>query len=267
MRALVLCLVLTVHLYASADDYILAVNEGVTYQDQGPISERYKPFLELLEKVLKHTVKVKSVDRYSDFEKGLSEQRYDLAFIHPAHIGLRAVKSGQYFGVASAKDYTDYHTRLLIPKDSPLKSVRDLAGKKIGVPALESITTVMLTANLRDLGFDRPEDMYLPTRYQDAVPFMVENKFVAAGATGSGAVAKAWVAKGGKILAETPSVPIKQFLASSRLDTKQREKLAELLLQLQDDPKGVEALKGLNLKGFVAWNEDQMREATKRLKL
>ena len=82
---------------ASAQDWILAVNEGVTYQDGGPIGERYKPLIDLLEKELKHPIHVQAVDHYSDFEAGLDAERYDLVFIHPAHIGLRAVKSGKYF--------------------------------------------------------------------------------------------------------------------------------------------------------------------------
>src|ERR1700741_871864 len=108
---------------AWADDWILAVNEGVTYQDAGPTSERYKPLLDLLEKELKHPVQVKKVDRYSDLEKGLQEGRYEMAFIHPAHVALRAVKDGNYVGVATAAGYTDYRGRVLVPKDSPLHTM------------------------------------------------------------------------------------------------------------------------------------------------
>jgi len=252
---------------ANAHDWILAVNEGVTYQDGGPIGERYKPLIELLQKELKHSIRVQAVDHYSDFEAGLDDERYDLVFIHPAHIGLRAVKSGKYFGLASAKDFTEYHARVMVKKDSPVKSISDLRGKKIGVPALESITTVMFTANLKEIGIHDPAAYYTATRYQDAVPFMVENGFVEAGVTGSGAVAKDWIAKGGRVIAETKSVPIKQFLASRKLTAEQREKVQELMLKLSDTEAGNAALKGMNMKGFVPWNEAVMADATKRLGL
>lgn len=268
MRKILITLLLAwVALPALAEEYVLAVNEGVTYQDAGPISERYKPLVDLLEKALKGTVKVKAVDRYSEVEKGLQDQSFDLAFIHPAHISLRAVKSGNYVGVASAREFTDYRARIIVPKGSTLTSIKDLQGKKIGVPAIESITTVMLTANLRDLGINNPEQQYMSTRYQDAVPFMVENGFTVAGVTGSGSVAKAWIAKGGKVLAETPPVPIKQFLVSSHLSDKQKERVSELLLKLDSTPAGADALKGMNIKGFVAWNDDVMRSAISRLRL
>jgi phosphonate transport system substrate-binding protein len=252
---------------ASAQDWILAVNEGVTYQDGGPIGERYKPLIDLLEKELKHPIHVQAVDHYSDFEAGLDAERYDLVFIHPAHIGLRAVKSGKYFGLATAKDFTEYRARVMVKKDSAVKTLNDLRGKKIGVPALESITTVMFTANLNELGFRDPASLYTATRYQDAVPFMVENGFVEAGVTASGAVAKDWVAKGGRVIAETKPVPIKQFLASRKLTAEQREKVQALMLKLSDSDAGNVALKGMNMKGFVPWNDAVMTDATKRLGL
>ena len=252
---------------ASAQEMILAVNEGVTYQDGGPISERYKPLIDLLEKELKHAVKVQAVDHYSDFEAGLNAERYDLVFIHPAQIGLRAVKSGKYIGLATARDFTDYHARVMVKKDSQLKSIEDLRGKKIGVPALESITTVMFTANLNELGFRNPSAFFTATRYQDAVPFMVENGFVDAGVTASGAVVKDWVAKGGRVIAETKPIPIKQFLASRKLSPDQRERVRALILKLSDTEQGKAALKGIDMKGFVPWNDELMADAAKRLGL
>ena len=252
---------------AVAQDLVLAVNEGVTYQDGGPASERYKPLLQLLSKELKQNVKLQSVDKYSAFEKGLAEGKFDLAFVHPAHVGLLAVKKNGYEGLVTAKGFTDYRARVLVANASPMKTMQDLRGKKIGVPSVESITTVMFTANLRELSFQQPEKSFTATRYQDAVPFMIDNGFVDAGVTGSASVAKAWVAKGGRILAETKPIPIKQFLASKKLSESDREKLKTLLLNLSENEAGRNALSKINMTGFVPWNAQVMDEATTRLGL
>lgn len=252
---------------AAAQDLVLAVNEGVTYQDGGPASERYKPLLQLLSKELKQNIKLQSVDKYSVFEKGLAEGKFDLAFIHPAHVGLLAVKKNGYEGLVTAKGFTDYRARVLVASTSPFKSMQDLRGKKIGVPSVESITTVMFTANLRELNFPQPEKLFTATRYQDAVPFMIENGFVEAGVTGSAGVAKAWVAKGGRILAETKPMPIKQFLASKKLSESDREKLKSLLLNLSENEAGRNALSKIGMTGFVPWNAQAMDEAAARLGL
>jgi ABC-type phosphate/phosphonate transport system substrate-binding protein len=267
-RRLLLALLLAGGTHAAlAQEIVLAINEGTTYLDAGPVSERYRALTDLLSKELKRPVRAKSVDRYADFEQGLATEKYELVFIHPAHIGLAAVKSGKYVGLASAAGYTDYRARVMVKKDSPLKSLADLRGKKVGVPALESITTVMFAASQKELGLAQPEKYYTATRYQDAVPFMVENGFVEAGVTGSAAVAKAWAEKGGRVLGETKPVAIKQFLASRKLSEEERSKVQALLLKLADGERGQDALKPTNIKGFVAWNEASMSEATKRLGL
>lgn len=252
---------------AAAQDLVLAVNEGVTYQDGGPTGERYKPLLQLLSKELKQNVRVQNVDKYAALEKGLAEGKYDLAFIHPAHVGLLAVKKDNYEGLVTAKGYTDYRAHVMVLQNSPLKSMQDLRGKKIGVPSIESITTTMFTASLRELGFPQPEKAYTATRYQDAVPFMIDNGFVDAGVTGSAGVAKAWVAKGGRILAETKPIPIKQFIASKKLSDSDREKVRELLLDLPNNDAGRTALSKIGMTGFVPWNASVMNEATARLGL
>lgn len=244
---------------------ILAINEGVTYQDAGTPSERYKPLLDMLSKELKRPVRIKTITRYSEFDKGLASGSYELAFIHPAHVGLQAVARGNYHGVASAKGFTGYRARVMVSKESPARSVEDLRGKKIGVPSIESITTAMFTAHLQENKFVSPETSYQATRYQDAVPFMIEHGFVEAGVTGSGKVAKDWTDKGGRILAETPGVPIKQFLISDKIDAATRLRIQTLLLTLSDTPSGKYALEKIGIPGFVPWDNKVMNEAAQRL--
>jgi ABC-type phosphate/phosphonate transport system substrate-binding protein len=156
---------------------------------------------------------------------------------------------------------------VLVGKDSPLRSLEELRGKKIGVPALESITTVMFTATMKGMGVENPAALYSATRYQDAVPFMIENKFTDAGVTASASVIKDWTAKGGRILGETKSVPIKQFLVSRRLSGEQRDKVRDVMLRLGDSETGKQVLKGTNMKGFVPWNDATMDDAARWLGL
>jgi ABC-type phosphate/phosphonate transport system substrate-binding protein len=251
----------------SAQELQFAVNEGVTYQDDGLPSERFKLLIKMLSKELKRPIKLHSISHYSDFEHELAAEHIDLAFIHPANVGLTAAKSGNYVGLASAKDFTDYRARIMVKADSPLKSLADLKGKKIGVPSLESITTVMFIASLREIGIADPAKQFSPTRYQDAVPVMLDYGYVDAGVTGSGTVAKSWIAKGGRVIAETKPVPIKQFLISRRFSAEERERVQNLLLKLNDNDDGKAALVGLHINGFVPWNTAMMDEASKRLGL
>lgn len=250
-----------------AQDLVLAVNEGTTYQDLNnePVRLRYQPLLDLLSSELKRPVKVLAVEKYDILAKGLAEEKYDMAFIHPAHIGLQAVKSGNYQGLCTAKGFTDYRARVLVPKDSPLKSMQDLQGKKLGVPSMESITTVMFVANLRQMNFSQPEKMLTATRYQDAVPFMIEKGFVDAGVTGSGAVEKEWKSKGGRVLGETSAVPVKQFLISKKIGEAERDKVRALMTGLANNEAGKAALARIGMTGFVQWDAGVMKQASTQL--
>jgi phosphonate transport system substrate-binding protein len=267
LRVLGLALLTMVLNTAAAQELVLAINDGASYHDGSPVTERYRPLQELLSRELKRPVKLQSVEKYADFDRGLSDDRYDLAFIHPAHIGLRAVKNGKYVGVVTAKDYTNYRAQVMVRKDSPLRSIQDLKGKKIGVPNMDTITSVMFNANLKELGFVRPEQSFTFTRYQDALPFMIDNGFVDAAVTGSDSVARDWVAKGGRIIAETKPVPVKQFLVSKRMKDAERSKIQDILLALTDTDAGKAVLKKISMPGFVPWNDVVMRDATSRLGL
>src|SRR5215813_3410205 len=87
----------------------LAVNEGVTYYvTPSEIREKYRELSDLLGKQLKTTVKVVPVDQYPVLRKGLDEQQYELAFVHPAHHSLMSIRDGKYRLVVLTKGFTEY---------------------------------------------------------------------------------------------------------------------------------------------------------------
>src|SRR6267154_6827256 len=153
-------------------ELILAVNEGVTYYvTPFEIREKYKDLAELLGKHLNTTVRVVPVDQYPVLRRGLDEQRYDLAFVHPAHHSLVSLRDGKYRLVALTKGYTDYRAHFFVRGDAKMKQPADMRGKSFGMPDPDSITAVITRATMRDLGIDSSKAQIRTTRYQDAVPF------------------------------------------------------------------------------------------------
>jgi phosphonate transport system substrate-binding protein len=244
----------------------LAVNEGVTYYvTPQEIREKYKDLADLLGKTLKTTVKVVPVDQYPVLRKGLDEQQYDLAFVHPAHHSLVSLRDGKYHLVVLTKGYTEYKARFFTSKDAPIKRAADIKGKRIGMPDPDSITAVITRATMRDLGMDASKEKIRTTRYQDAVPFFVENGFADVGVTASAAVVKQWQDKGGVVLAESRPVPIKHMIASSKLSEKDLQKVRELMLNLDKNPAGQKVLARIGYKGYERGDEQQLALLTKWL--
>jgi len=244
----------------------LAVNEGVTYYvTPQEIREKYKDLADLIGKTLKTTVKVVPVDQYPALRKGLDEQQYELAFVHPAHHSLVSLRDGKYTLVVLTKGFTEYKARFLTNKSAPMKQAADIKGKNIGMPDPDSITAVITRATLRDLGVDPAKANIRTTRYQDAVPFFVENNFSDVGVTGSALVAKDWQGKGGAVLFESKPVPIKHMIASTKLSVGDVEKVRQLMLGLDKSEAGQKVLSKIGYKGYESGDTQQLATLTKWL--
>jgi ABC-type phosphate/phosphonate transport system substrate-binding protein len=241
----------------STPDLVFSVTEGVTYQaTPKEIREKFEPLAEVIGKALHRNVRIVLVPAYNDVRAGLAKQEYDIAFIHPAHVAMAEIKAGRYRSIAWTSGYTDYTVSLLARADEPVKDLSDLKGRKVVTPDPDSITAVMVRSMLRT-GNVRADDLkLLTTRYQDAVPFYLDNGFANVGATAANAVVKQWTDKGGKVVMRSRGVPIKQVIASSRLPSEERERIHEVLVGLGQSDAGRRALTASGYKAFVSADAD-----------
>lgn len=246
---------------AFAADIVFSITEGVTYyQSASETQAKFQPLADLLAKALKRPVRMVVVSSYQNLREGLSRQEYDLAFVHPAHVSLAAIKAGNYHSVAWTIGYTDYTVSLLMNKDKPFTKLDDLKGGTIVSPDPDSITAAMLRAMLRDQKLGPADLKVITTRYQDAVPFYLENGFAQAGATAAKAVVKSWTEKGGKVLLSSRPTPIKQLIASAKLPADDDEKIRGVLIGLAQSDAGKRALAVLGYNGFITPNrEDELK--------
>ena len=246
---------------AQGNDLVFAVTEGVTYQaTPKEIRDKFTPLGEVLAKATGRRVRVVLVPSYDDLRAGLAKQEYDVAFVHPAHVAMAEIKAGRYAAIAWTSGYTEYTVSLLTNAAGPLKSMSDLKGRTIVTPDPDSITAAMVRAMFRteSLPLSTAKEpsatavRVVTTRYQDAVPFYLENGFAEVGATAANAVVKAWTDKGGKVFARSRAVPIKQLIVATRVPADQQQRLRDALLNLRDAKGGREALDATGYKGFVA---------------
>jgi phosphonate transport system substrate-binding protein len=238
---------------APAHALVIGVTEGVTYQvTESQIAPRFEPIAEALSKALKQPVTIKVLISYNSAREALKEQQVDLAFIHPAHVALEAIKSGRYQALAWTSGFTAYKVSLLCKEPQPISDWKSIAGKGLVMPDADSITSVITRAMLREQGVQPAALKLTNTRYQDAVPFYVKNGFAAYGATASSGVIKTWKDGGGNVCAESRAVPIKQWLVSRKLDAATAGAAREALLGLAQNDAGKRALATATYTGFVA---------------
>ena len=243
----------------AAGALVLAINEGVTYRGSGDdVRAKYATIAADIGKILKQNVTVEPIGDYVALRKGLAAKEYDLAYVHPAHLSILAIKNSGYRLVAVTKGWQNYSASFLVRADAPYKALADLRGLVIGAPDEDSITSWMVRATLRDALGSTPAPRLIYTRYQDAVPFFVENDFAKAGATASASTIKAWQAKGGKVLASSRPVPVKDMLAGPSISAEQVAKIREYLVGLDASEEGKKKLEPLRYEGFMAYDQAEL---------
>ncbi len=253
-------------------ELVFGVTEGVTYQaTPKEIRDKFTPLADYIGKATGRRVKLVLVPSYNDVRAGLAKNEYDLVFIHPAHVAMAEIKAGRYKSVAWTSGFTEYTVSILTSANTPLKALDDLKGRTLVTPDPDSITAMMVRAMMRsgklpvtDAKPDATNSAELAssvriitTRYQDAVPFYIENGFAQGGATAARAVVKAWTDKGGKVLAQSRAVPIKQVLVSKSMPAEEQERIRAALIGMAAQGKpGKDALDAIGYKGFVATNPE-----------
>ncbi|MEO8248947.1 MAG: PhnD/SsuA/transferrin family substrate-binding protein [Burkholderiales bacterium] len=258
LSRLTLALALTLATTAS-HAFVFAVNEGVTYRvTNDEIRAKYAAIAADLSKILKAPVTVEPISSYSILKEGLAEKAYDLALVHPAHISIAAMKNDGYRLVAVTKGFEQYRASFLVNADSPLNTLADLKGSSLGAPDADSITAWIVRATIRDAMGDANKVNYSYTRYQDAVPFFVENNLTKAGATASSATIKGWKAKGGKVVFESRPVPIKHIIASASISDAQVRAVREYFVTLDATDEGKQKLAATKWKGFAAYDQKSL---------
>lgn len=241
----------------SAHALVIGVSEGVSYEvSDSQIAARFEPIAEVLSKALKQPVTVKVLNSYNGAREALRQQQVDLAFVHPSHVALEAIKGGHYQAFAWTTGFTDYKVSFLCKESQPISNWKTVAGKQLVMPDADSITSVITRAMLREQGLQGPAVKITNTRFQEAVPFYVQNGFAAYGATAAAGVIKTWKDGGGKVCAESRGVPIKQWLASRKLDAATVGAAREALLGLAQSDAGKRALGTSTYTGFVAPSTD-----------
>jgi len=169
-----------------------------------------------------------------------------------------SLRDGKYQLVALTKGYTEYKARFFVKKDAQMKQPADMKGMRFGMPDPDSITAVITRATMRDLGIDSTKADIRTTRYQDAVPFFVENGFSDVGVSASGAVIKQWQEKGGSVLYESKAVPIKHMIASTKMSVMDLEKVRTVMLGLDKSDAGQKILAKIGYKGYESGDPQQL---------
>ena len=242
---------------------LLGVNEGVATQQSAPeLQEKYHSLAVYLGTLLKKPVHVESSQTMTVSAASLKKARYDLMYVRPSNVAAKAMRDDKYTLVASVKG--EFTGAFIVNKDSPLKKPEDIRGKRIAMSAPKSLMAKVGLATMRDMGIDPNSQQIQSARYQEAVNYMVQQKFADVGVVAP-ALAGEWEKKGGAVLFKSRKLPFWSVIAAPSMSEADVAKVREALIGLEGTEASKTIFPRMGVKGFVAGNQQDYLDMLKWL--
>ena len=235
---------------ASDHRLIFAINEGaagnLTATD---ILFRYEAFKPVVEKALGQPVTFFAVRDAKELRRSLASSSYAFVLSRPADTLCEAVRDYGYQAVVSSTEPA--YALFIVKKDSPLKAITDIRGKKIVTPDRYAYMWRIANAMMRDNKISMANEQVRTMSDQAAIGWSMESGFFDVGVVASySGVGRTWEKNGGRVIARSPELPNTPLIASQKVPTAQIQKLRATLVSLSSTPNGAAVLKGIGIAGF-----------------
>lgn len=229
---------------------IFAVNEGASGGvDAADIARRYNNLKEVIERSTKTSLTLVAVRDANMLRKALQTGAYALVLSRPVDTLAVAVRDYGYQPVVMAKE--DGQAYFIVPKDSPIRSLADLKGKKIVTPEQGSYMWHIINAVLRDNKITAADVERKTMRDQAAIGWSVNSGFFDAGVVASfSGVGRGWEKQGGRIVAKSRNVPVTPLIASQAFSAVQVARMRSALVALDSTEAGAAMMKSIGITGF-----------------
>lgn len=231
----------------AADSYSFAV---VPQFERRRLVEIWKPIIDAVAARTGVGLRMTTTLSVVDFERQLSAGAFDFAYTNPYHILMERERQGY---VPLVRDRAPLRGIVLVAKDSPMTSPRDLNGKTLAVPSVNAIgASILIRADLERL-FGVHVTLR-DVRTHTSVYLHVANGLVDAG----GGVQKvldeqdADVRARVRVLYTTRELPSHPVAAHPRVPEPVREAVRHALLDLQKTEEGARLLAQIPMRPAVA---------------
>lgn len=264
----------------------------VPSQNAETLEAKAKPLEKMLGDRLGIPVKVSVSTDYNTVIEAMASKKVDIGFLPPsnyvvAHDTRKAADlllQAQRYGVDDAtgqptKDLVDFYKAMIVVKaDSPIKSIADLKGKKIGWQGVTSAAGYVYPgALLKKNGIDPQTDVQ-PTQFQGhdkAVIALLNGQVDAIGVFQDirAQMSKDYpnAVKDTRVLAFTDKIPNDTIAVRPDMDAAWKKKIQDAFIAIGQDPEGNKVISDVySHKGYVVSDDkkfDIVREVNKSMGL
>lgn len=207
----------------------------------------WNPIIREIEKNTGIKLKLVGSPTIPDFEKEFNAGRFDFAYMNPYHM-LLAQNSQGYIPLVRDNG-RKLHGILVVRKDSEIKSVKDLDGKKIAFPAPNALgASLLMRANLSNDYKIKFNPVYVKTHSSVYLNVIVKQTSAGGGVQKTLKQQKVNIRGALKVLHKTPNVAPHPLAAHPRVAEKVREKVKQTLLELGGNSIGQSLLSKIPMK-------------------
>ncbi len=213
------------------------------------LTKRFAPLRDYLSEKLGREVVIETASSYEAFTEKTDNGEYDFVLTAP-HFTLMAIDSGKYD--LRAAYLKKLQANVIVKTDSDVASVKDLAGKQIGVPPVKAIMTIAGILYLEGKGLvaDKAAHYKAYKSHNAAMLAAVSGEVDAAIA--SNFQVQSQIQKGLpiRIVGETRTYPGMGLLTARRLPEKIKDGFEEALVSMTENEQGKSVLKEIRYPGY-----------------
>jgi len=257
----------TVQAQTDAAPLLLSVSEGSSGGlDHAQAFIKYQGLVDVISRAMKAKVSLVFTREFEQLEDGMRTSRFDFVMARPSDYPARGMRDYGYSYISSAKP--DGQCFIIVPKDSPLKVLADIKGKRIAMPDKVSYLSRFCAAELKSKGIALEKENVRFLREQGAVGFYLDSKLADVGGIASySKLAAKWEKDGNRVLYKSVAQPYFPLVASKKIRPEQLQAIQAELLALSTSDPGRETLKRMGIEGFDTASEARLRELLKWLNL
>ncbi len=235
---------------------LFAVSEGTSGGGAAVTDEqmevKYKALTDAMKRALGQPIRVKYVRDFRMLAAGMASGDFDLVLARPSEYPARGVRDHGYTAVTATRP--DGHCLLVVPKDSPYKTladVTDVQHQRLILPERIAYMTTFCTAELRDRGLPVNPAQTHYVREQAAIPFALNHKLAKIGGIASYSGAAKRLDKDGlRVLHRSRPQAYLPLIAGKRISAEQVARLRAEVLALSQTEQGTKDLAAIGLTGF-----------------
>ena len=228
---------------AQAHEYLLAVvpqlSPGATYRGWSPFAER-------LGRETGTTLRVRVYRTFDEFETDLANGVPDLVYLNP-YLQIRAHQAQGYVPLVRDGSY-QLSGVLVVRRDSPVQSVKDLNGQQIGFPDPNAFAaSLYMRALLQEKEKIRFTPRYYTTHGNVYRHVIVGDVAAGGGVNATLAAERTETRNELRVLYRTPGTAPHPLSAHPRVPARDREAIIAAILRMQNDADGRQLLKAVQI--------------------